>query len=211
MGKFAIAILLILSMPVWAAPPVEVTGLFKNQAIVRLHGKNQHLKVGETSPDGITLVSATALAATVKYRGETYHLSLTDHVAGSFKETELARISIPADNRGQYRIKGSINGQFVGFLVDTGASVVALSAPQAQALGLNYRSGEKGVVETAQGRTDSYFLILDEVNVGGINIRNVRAAVIDGNFPSEVLLGMTYLRKVELRENNEVMTLTAKY
>ena len=99
----------------------------------------------------------------------------------------------------------------VKFLVDTGASVVALSAREADGLGLDYLNGTKGSVQTAQGVANSYFLMLDEVVVGGITAHNVQAAVIEGAYPVEILLGMSFLRQVALHEQGGVLTLTAKY
>jgi len=66
-------------------------------------------------------------------------------------------------------------------------------------------------VQTAQGTTNSYFMMVDEMSVAGITARNVQVAVIDGSYPVEILLGMTFLRQVTMRENEGVMTLTQKF
>ena len=92
--------------------------------------------------------------------------------------------------------------------MDTGASVIALSSSEATGMGIDYSGGEKGVVHTAQGTVDSFFVILDEVVVGGITAHNVQAAVIEGNYPIDPLLGMSFLRHVRMEENAGVLTLT---
>ena len=69
----------------------------------------------------------------------------------------------------------------------------------------------KGTVHTAQGTTESYFVILDRVTVAGITAHNVQAAVIAGEYPLEILLGMSFLRQVAIEENGGVMTLTQKF
>ncbi len=195
----------------WSVAPVEVVGLFKNRAVVRVAGGEALIKVGETSPQGVTLIAADAKQAHVRYRGQEYHLSLSNRVGSSFQEPIKVEISIAPDRHGQYRVKGSINNNFTNFLIDTGASVVAISSQEAQALGLPYERGEKGVVQTAQGTIDSYMMILDEVSVGGITAFNVQAAIIEGAYPVEILLGMSYLRQVAMQERGGVLTLTQKY
>lgn len=198
-------------LPAVALPPVEVLALFKDRAVVRAAGSEHMLREGETSPDGITLLEADARGARVRYRGETYQLDLSRHVAGRFTAAERQRVSISPDSLGQYRVRGAINGTFVNFLVDTGASVVALSQRHAGSLGIDLERAERGVVQTAQGTVGSAFVTLDEVVVGGITAYNVQAAVIEGNYPVEILLGMSFLRKVGMEEQNGVLTLVQKH
>jgi len=192
--------------------PVEAVGLFKDRAMLRVLGVERYLKVGETSPEGARLVSATAEQAVVEYRGESHRLTLSDRVGGTFAEVRDTSISISPDSFGQYRIGGSINGRAVGFLVDTGASVVAMSERHAEALGIDFKgSTERAQVMTAQGQTQSYLVTLDQVVVGGIASSQVRAAVIPGAYPVDVLLGMSFLRSVSMEENAGVLRLKQKY
>ena len=195
---------------VWPVAPVEVVGLFKDRAVVRIPGGEVMLKVGETK-QGIELLSADATQAHVKYKGENYRLSLSNRVSGQFQPVTNSHVSITSDQFGQYRIDGAVNHQRTSFLVDTGASVVALSSDDAYGMGIDYESGEQGVVYTAQGTTDSYFVVLDRVEVGGITAYNVRGAVIEGAYPIEPLLGMSFLRRVRMEENLGVLTLTQQH
>jgi aspartyl protease family protein len=66
-------------------------------------------------------------------------------------------------------------------------------------------------VATAQGEVNAHLVSLDEVVVGGIAAHHVRAAVIPGSFPAEVLLGMSFLRTVSMQETAGVLQLTQKY
>jgi aspartyl protease family protein len=192
-------------------PPVEVVGLFKNQAVVQVGEIQRLMKVGQTSPEGVELLSANTSEAKIRYRGETYTLSLSKRVHSGFRQAEKASVTIPSDDLGQYRVRGSINAQYVNFLVDTGASVVAMSSREAGLLGIDYERGQRGQVQTAQGTTDSYFVIIDKVSVAGITAYNVQTAIIDGNYPVEILLGMSFLRQVTMQENSGIMTLTQKF
>lgn len=197
--------------PPAASPPVEVLALFKDRALLRAAGAEHLLKEGETSPDGVTLLEADARRARVRYRGSVYLLTVSRHVAGSFAVAERQRVAINADEQGQYRIRGAINDTFVDFLVDTGASVVAMSRVHAHTLGIDLTRGDRGAVQTAQGTVGSHFVTLDKVVVGGITAHNVRAAVIEGNYPLEILLGMSFLRQVGMQEDGGVLTLIQKH
>lgn len=194
-----------------AVVPVEIVGLFKDMAVIRAGGGEQLLKVGETTSQGVTLISANSREAVVAWRGTQHTLGLTRQVAGQYAEAQVSEISIPADNLGQYRIRGAINDHYVDFLVDTGASVVALSSARADALGIDYKQGQLGSVQTAQGNAESYFMSLQKITVAGITAHNVQAAIISGQHPVDILLGMSFLKQVSIRENAGVMTLVQKY
>jgi len=194
-----------------ASSPVEAVGLFKDRAMLRVLGNEHYMKVGDTSPEGAHLDSATSEVAMVTYRGESYRLTLSDAVGGSFATVTDASISIMPDARGQYRVRGSINGRVVDFLVDTGASMVAISERDARSLGIDFESSnERAPVVTAQGQTQSYVVNLSEVVVGGIETRAVRAAVIPGSYPADILLGMSFLTKVSMEQADGVLRLKQK-
>lgn len=193
-----------------ATGDLQVLALFEGRAVVRAGGAQHLLKVGETSPDGITLLAADANGARVRYAGAEHELGLSRYVTANFRPAERQRVSISSDPLGQYRVRGSVNGTFVNFLVDTGASVVAMSRRHAQSIGVDVSRGEPGMMQTAQGTVNSHFVSLDEVVVGGLTAHHVRAAVIDADYPLEILLGMSFLRSVGLQEQGGVLTLTEK-
>lgn len=212
LAAFAAAALAILATGAHGIGPVEAVALFKDRAMLRVGTNSHYLSAGESSPEGARLVSATAELAVVQYQGKTYRLTLSDAVGGSFAEVKDAAISIAPDAQGQYRVGGSINGRTASFLVDTGASVVAMSEQHAKGLGLDYESSpDRAQVMTAQGQVNAYLVNLDEVVIGGISSNYVRAAVIPGEYPSEVLLGMSFLRKVSMEETAGVLRLKQKY
>jgi aspartyl protease family protein len=195
-----------------AAGPIEAVGLFKDRAMLRVHGVEHYVRAGESTPEGARLVSATAELAVVTFQGETYRLTLSDSVGGAYEAVKDASISIAPDGHGQYRVGGAINGRSVDFLVDTGASVIAMSEQHARGLGIEFEnSPDRAQVTTAQGKANSYLVSLDEVVVGGITTHNVRAAVIPGDYPVEVLLGMSFLRTVSMEESAGVLRLKQKY
>ncbi|OQX44971.1 MAG: aspartyl protease, partial [Candidatus Sedimenticola endophacoides] len=111
-----------------------------------------------------------------------------------------------------YHTVGSINGRLSDMLVDTGASAVAMSEVEARRLGVGYRvTGEPIAVNTASGVSQGYAVTLDRVRVGEIELVNVPAIVIQGSSPQQVLLGMSFLGRVEMRHQGSVLLLREKY
>ena len=192
-------------------PSIEVNGLFGNQAVLTINGQQRILRSGQRSPEGVILVSSTLSHAVIRFEDMEHKLDLSSRVAGGFKAVEKSTVTIPVDRLGQYRVQLSVNDQQVGSLVDTGASIIAISSVQADRLGIDYLAGQKGHVVTANGRATSYAVTLDKVAVGGLVQYNVRAAVVEGSYPEEVLLGMSFLGAINLSESNGVLSLTQDY
>ncbi|MEH6358290.1 MAG: TIGR02281 family clan AA aspartic protease [Pseudomonadales bacterium] len=200
-----------LSASALEAQDVRVVGLFKGAAVLEIGGKQRLLKAGKASPEGVKLLSADAVGATVMIDGIQHQLNLTRSHSGGYQERNTVSQQIDINERGQYITPGSINGRSVRFLVDTGATSVAMNSEMARSLGVDFASGKIGQSNTAGGLVKSYVVTLDRVKVGGIEVRNVRAAILEGVYPTHVLLGMTYLSAVEMNENSGLMTLTKKY
>ncbi|MFT7653123.1 MAG: aspartyl protease family protein [Limisphaerales bacterium] len=193
-----------------ASAPVDVIALYKDRAVVRHDGDQAMLKVGETSKFGVTLLSADPHTAKIRFEERLYELKINNKVSTRFKTPSVRTVRLNEDSLGQYRSRGSINKQYVSFLVDTGASAVALSQRQADQLGIDYSQSRTGAVQTAQGVADAFFLKLDNVTLGGITVRGVNAMVISGEYPTEVLLGMSFLNKVKMQNEGGVLVLTAR-
>ena len=103
--------------------------------LVRVQGGEFLMKAGETR-GGVTLVSADARQARLAYQGREHVLGLSKRVSSQYREVDKAQVVISSDSLGQYWIRGAINNRFTNFLVDTGASVVAISAVDARQLGI---------------------------------------------------------------------------
>ena len=107
------------------------------------------------------------------------------------------KVVIPLQRHGSYYVKGHINDKSVTFLVDTGASVVAISGDMAKNLGVEVNHNNVQVSSTAAGYTNSYPVIFDKISVGNrdniIVRRNVRGSVIPEMEGSRILLGMSFL------------------
>ena len=95
--------------------------------------------------------------------------------------------------------------------VDTGATAIAMNHTEADRLGISWRQGTRTIAGTAGGDTPSYMVTLDTVTVGGVTLHNVQAAVIVADTDNDILLGMTFLERTEMREENNALVLRKKY
>jgi aspartyl protease family protein len=119
--------------------------------------------------------------------------------------------TLSADGRGHFVTTGSINGGSVRFLVDTGATLVALPASEARRLGINYLQGERGQMQTANGVAVAYRVKLDTVKIGDIEVNNVDAVVSENDAMGVTLLGMSFLNRMEMKRDGQSMTLIKRY
>jgi aspartyl protease family protein len=187
---------------------VRVLALFPNKAMLEIDGTNKVLAAGETGPRGVRLLSADPRTAVVEIAGERRELRLGTAVSAVYSTPERREVRIVADATGSYFVDGLVNGQSVRFLVDTGATSVAMSESHARRLGLQHRlDGQRIGVNTASGSVGGYHIVLDNISVGGIRLRNVEGVVIDGDNPRHVLLGMSALGRFELDQRSNLMIL----
>jgi len=195
-----------------AAADVRVDGLFSGAAVLNINGQQVMLKVGKRHQSGVKLLRANSRNALVEIDGEPHEMVLHMAIGGGYQETKNTQVVIRKNDNNQYKVNGSINSLPVTFLVDTGANTVALNEIQARKLGLQYKlHGQESQVVTASGIARSWGVKLSSVKVGEISVSNVAAVVIEGQFPQDVLLGMTYLEYVKLQEHNSVLLLEKKF
>ncbi len=197
-----------ISVPVCAIDRVEILALFNERAVLLINGAQHLLKVGSSSPEGIRLLSATPKVAEIEWAGERQTLYLSRQISSGYTEAQGQAIAIPHNWQGQYVTEGAINGRTVQFLVDTGANVLAMNSHEAKNLGIDYLAeGNKITIATASGISTGYEIMLDSVSVGGIQVQQVKATVLEGDYPQVTLLGMTFLHHVDLRESSGIMYL----
>ena len=214
MGRILVGFALLLGSGVLAAAEITVIGLTSGRAVVIIDGgKARTLRAGETTPEGVKLVEATSEAATFEVKGRRQTLPLGYH--GAVARNEPAKtsgtVALTADSRGHFITSGTVNGMSLRFLVDTGASIVALSVDDAKRAGVNYLAGTRGQVQTANGLTTVYMVKLDAVQVGEIQLTNVDAAVIEGDKLPVALLGMSFLNRMEMKRAGDTLTLIRRY
>ena len=199
--------LLLLALPIQAtALSVQVQAILGETVVLVIDGQQQTLNVGE-SVSGVTLVAAQSTAATLEIMGETRTVPPSQTISTRFEAPREQVVTIVRDARLQYRTGAVINGRRAQVMVDTGANLVALSSAQARQMNIDYSGGKPSRVQTASGMGDAYAITLDTVSIGGIEVRNVPAMVVKGDYPAMILLGMSYLRHVSMQEKNGVLSL----
>lgn len=204
--------LLLLPFEVAAEMQINVVGLFSGKAILSINGgKPRTLSVGQVSPEGVMLLSADSNVAVLKVEGQRRELGMGQGVSIGGKTSAAQMATLYADNAGHFLGDGYINGSPVKFLVDTGATSIALSGKEARRLGLKYLDGDTGLVQTAGGNVKAYSISLNSLKIGGILMHQVEAMVLEGDSPAIVLLGMTALNRLQMERNGIALTLTKKY
>lgn len=196
-----------------AAPEVRVVGLFSDRAVVVIDGRRQVLRAGASATDGVRLIRADSEAAVLEIDGERVTAQLDGRVtARTSSPAKKQEIRLWRNPHGMYTTVGSINGLTVHFLVDTGASKVAMNTGMARRLGIDYRlEGEPASVTTASGVEHAWLVTLDTVRLGDTLVRNVGGVVVDGDHPEITLLGMSFLNRFEISNDGQLMTLRMKY
>lgn len=207
---------LLLALPAAGAGEAGVTvralALFNGKAMLEIDGARKVVAVGETGPHGVRLLSADPRTAVVEIGGERRELRLGTAVSAVYRAPALREVRIVADATGSYFVDGLINGQPVRFLVDTGATSVAMSERQARRLGLQHRlDGQRIGVNTASGAVGGHRIVLDSVSVGGVRLSSIEGVVIDGDSPRHVLLGMSALGRFELDQRSNLMILRSRH
>jgi aspartyl protease family protein len=193
----------------WALS-LNLVGTFGNKALVSIDGGHPKKMVpGEKSPEGITLISVDAGSATFDVQGERRTLKMGQHYAASGNGT-AASVVLAADSLGHFITQGSINGASAKFMVDTGASMVAISAGDARRMNINYQAGQQMWVSTANGNVPAYKVTLNSVRIGSVTLNQVDAMITQSPMPY-VLLGMSFLNRMDMKRSGEQMTLTRRY
>ena len=196
--------------PAASATSVSVMGLFKDKAIVSIDGgKPRTLSVGQ-AVQGVTLVAADSGSASFDVDGTRRTLGMGQSFAGGAPAATRQSVSLTADARGHFAANGSLNGYPVSFLVDTGATAIAISAAEAKRIGLDYKAGQAAGVNTAAGLVPAWRVKFNTVKVGSITVNQVDGMVVEAglNVP---LLGMSFLNRMEMKRDGQTMTLTQRY
>jgi len=198
--------------PLYAGLDVRVVGLFTGKAVLQINGQQHVLAAGETSPEGVKLVAADSESAVLLVDGKQLTARLDGRVSARKHTTGAKQVQVWRNTSGMYTTAGSINGVPVSFLLDTGATQVAMNGAQARRLGIDYRVvGAPSLVHTASGVARAWSVMLDSVKLGELEVRNVSAVVLEGEQPQTTLLGMSYLERMTINNDGRVMTLQKKF
>ena len=210
LGRIYFVLLLsVTASSVSAVDNISIVGLFRDRAIVMLDGVQRVLIPGKPSPEGVILISANSQEAVLEINGSRKSYKLGERITTQFSAPQSQKsVTIAPDGQGMYLVNGSINDFQVTFVVDTGASLIAMNKHQAKRLGLDYKlEGEPSLSSTASGMDKIYIVRLDRVMVGDIELHHIQSAVHDGDFPQVILLGNSFLGRISMKREGQLLKL----
>ncbi len=199
-------------MALGQTPKVTLVGLFPGKAVVVIDSASPRtISVGQKTIEKVTLLQTDKASAVFEIDGKKQTLQIGEHFAAASAGSAAAGVVLAGDERGHFFANGQINGKSLRFLVDTGATMVSISASFARNAGIDYRKGQLALVNTANGQATVYRLKLDSVKVGDITLLNVDGLVHEGAGLDVALLGMSFLNRMEMKRDGVQMVLTKRY
>ncbi|TXG87977.1 MAG: TIGR02281 family clan AA aspartic protease [Rhodocyclaceae bacterium] len=194
-----------------AATGVAVAGVFSGKALLVIDGGAPTIvHVGQTTAEGVRLVSVEGDAVVVELDGKRRSIRMGQHVVSQKGGDGPQETKLAADARGHFQTVGAINGRSTRFVIDTGATMVSMGTSEAARIGIDWRKGQPSVVQTANGVVRAWRVTLDSVRVGDVTINGVDGLVQESDLPI-VLLGMSFLSRTEMRNEGTTMTLKKRF
>ncbi len=117
----------------------------------------------------------------------------------------LTEITLKRNRAGHYVADGTINGESVTFMLDTGATLVAIPAHMQQELGLE--RGRSFPIRTANGQSRAWGTRIEQLQLGKIRQQNVRGGLTPGLEGDQILLGMSFLSDLEMLQRGDTLIL----
>ena len=206
----AAAALLVLAAGGAGAQEVVLSGRMGERALLVIDGQPYTAAVGQTV-QGVKLRGWAGEAAQIEHRGKTFALSVGATPvrmgnAAPRSGSSGREIVLTAGPGGHFGSAGAINGKQVQFVVDTGATLVSIGKDDAERLGLDLSNARRGTTQTANGSVPVLLVTLTSVRVGDVELANVAAVVLPTPMPV-VLLGNSFLSRLQMKRENDVMRL----
>jgi aspartyl protease family protein len=191
-----------------AAQQVVLAGRMGERALLVIDGQAVTVGVGQSS-SGVKLKRWLGADAEIERGGQVLLLRADGApatVGGAAPRAAAREVVMAAGPGGHFTAQGSINGKSVRFMVDTGATLVALGRDDAERMGLDLGGARIAMMQTANGTVASQLVTLNSVRVGDLELNNVGAVVMPHPMPM-VLLGNSFLSRLQMRRENDVMRL----
>ena len=216
MGRgFALAVTAawLLASGVAGAQTVTLQGMLGKRALLIVDGKApKGVAPGDTHA-GVKVISTTGDEAVVEIAGQRHVLRLGEapaSVGGAGGGPRGSRIVLTAGSGGHFMATGAINGRAAQFVVDTGATFVSMGAADAQRFGIDWKAGQIGSAQTANGVMPAWRVKLASVRIGEVEVFDVDALVSQQPIPS-ILLGNSFLNRFQMQRDHEQMVLERRY
>jgi aspartyl protease family protein len=217
--NFRFAIFLIAYFLCWAggkaqnnSTNVALSGVLGGKALLVINGAPPKIMAAGQTHAGVKLVSVSGEQAVLEVDGRRLNLRVGDapvSQGGGSAGAGGNKIVLPVGSGGHFMTNGSINGRTIQFMVDTGATAVALGTSDAQRLGIDYQKGQPVNMSTANGIAQGWRVRLRSVRVGDVEVFDVEA-VVGPNMPF-ALLGNSFLSRFTMNRSSDTMVLERRY
>jgi aspartyl protease family protein len=196
------------------AQAVALAGMLGGKALLIVDGAPPKAVSAGDSYKGVKVVSTQGDMAVLEAGDKHYSLRVGDapaQVGGAGGDAAAGtRVVLTVGSGGHFSTQGQINGKSVQMVVDTGASVIAMSMADAQRMGVDYQSGQMVPMSTANGVIPAWRVKLASVRVGDVLVYDVDSVVTSGSMPY-VLLGNSFLSRFQMTRSNDQMVLQKRY
>lgn len=132
-----------------------------------------------------------------------------DRAGGEPYQTRRGSITIPADKLGHYQIEGTINNHPVKFMIDTGASIVAI--PEKLAGTMQLQGRYPIMMRTMSQKVSGSMTRIEQLSFGAFTLANIKAVIVPtSNDDDTVLLGMNVLEQFDISQENRTLTIKSR-
>lgn len=195
------------------AQSVALAGMMGSKALLVVNGTAPKTVAAGETHQGVKVVSTSGDQAVLEQSGKRHTLRVGDapvSMGASASSGRGTRISLTESSGGHFMTAGQINGRAVQFMVDTGATSIAMSTADAERAGISYKSGQAVQISTANGTAQGFRIKLNSVRVGDVEVYDVDAVVTPQPMPF-LLLGNSFLTRFQMKRENNLMTLDKRY
>jgi aspartyl protease family protein len=193
---------------------VTLSGMVGSKALLIVDGSAPKILAAGESFNGVKVVSTQGDTAVLMVGGKRLNMRVGDAPASvgeqAGSKSSGSKIVLQVGDGGHFLAQGSINGKSVQFMVDTGATAVAMGAAEAKRMGIDYTAGKPVRMSTANGQAMGYLLTLNSVRIGDVEVQNVEAIVSQQAMPY-VLLGNSFLTRFSMRRDADQMVLERRF
>ena len=204
--RLAAALLAATGLPAAYAQSVALAGILGGKALLVVDGSAPRSVAPGGSHMGVRVVSVGRDGVVLEVAGAQRAIQLGESPVSIGGSAAGQRIVLKADARGHFINSGFINGRVMQYMVDTGASTVAIGRNDADRMGLKYQSGQPVRMSTANGVTQGWRMKLDSVRIGDVEVFGVEAVITPQPMPY-VLLGNSFLTEFQMTRLNDQMVL----
>ena len=212
--KSLLPLLVVFAAATAQSQSVTLTGMVGSKALLIVDGSAPKIVASGEDFKGVKVISTQGDSAVLMVGGKRLNVRVGDSPASvgeqSGSKSSGSKIVLNAGDGGHFLAAGSINGKSVQFMVDTGATTVAMGSAEAKRMGIDYAAGRPVRMNTANGQTVGYLLTLNSVRIGDVEVQNVDAIVSQQAMPY-VLLGNSFLTRFSMRRDSDQMVLERRF